>query len=69
MIRVRIHLSTLLGEKKWTQAQLARKAGLHHVVISAYENGKRPITQKAAIRIAEALEEDAATFRRRLGLE
>ena len=45
-----------------TQEQLAEKSGIHHVVISAYENGRRKLSQKAAIRIAKALGEDADSF-------
>ena len=51
-----------------TQEQLAEKSGIHHVVISAYENGKRTITQKAAARLAKALGEDADTFYARLNV-
>ena len=49
-----------------TQEQLAEKSGIHHVVISAYENGKRKITHRAAVRLAKALDEDLATFYSRL---
>ena len=49
-----------------TQIQLAEKCGIHHVVISAYENGKRRISQRAAVRIARALGEDEDTFFMRL---
>ena len=45
-----------------TQRQLAERSGIHHVVISAYENGKREISRKAAVRIAKALGEDADSF-------
>lgn len=40
-----------------TQAQLAEKSGIHQVVISAYETGRRKLTMKAAIRLAKALDE------------
>ena len=49
-----------------TQEQLAERCGIHHVVISAYENGKRKITQRSAVRIAKALNEDPETFYTRL---
>jgi len=49
-----------------TQEQLAEKSGIHHVVISAYENSKRRITHRAAVRLAKALDEDLATFYSRL---
>lgn len=33
---IRIHLSTLLGEKKWTQAQLSQITGIRPSTISEY---------------------------------
>lgn len=45
-----------------TQEQLAEKSGIHHVTISAYENGRRKVSRRAAIRLARALGEDEATF-------
>lgn len=45
-----------------TQAQLAELTGIDQANISAYESGKRPLTQKAAIRIGEALGEDPEKF-------
>ena len=51
-----------------TQEQLAEKSGIHHVVISAYENGKRRITRRAAAKLAKALGEDADTFYARLNV-
>ena len=41
-----------------SQAQLAKKTGIGQSVLSAYENGRRPITRRAAVRIGTALEED-----------
>lgn len=41
-----------------TQAQLAAKTGFTASVISAYENGRRPISMKAALRLAPVLELD-----------
>ncbi|MBR5078078.1 MAG: helix-turn-helix transcriptional regulator [Victivallales bacterium] len=35
---------------------------MHHVVISAYENGKRKLTRKAAVKLAKALDEDPESF-------
>ena len=49
-----------------TQEQLAQRCGLHHVVISAYETGKRKISRKAAIKLANALGENVDTFWARL---
>ena len=49
-----------------TQEQLAEKSGIHHVVISAYENDRRKISRRAAIRLARALGEDEDTFYTRL---
>ena len=31
---IRIHLSTLLGERRWTQADLARKTGIRPTTIN-----------------------------------
>ena len=45
-----------------TQEQLAEKSGIHHVVISAYENGKRKLSRKAAVKLAKALDEDPESF-------
>ena len=45
-----------------TQEQLAEKSGIHHVVISAYENGKRKLSRKAAVKLAKALNEDPESF-------
>ena len=41
-----------------SQAQLAKKTGIGQSVLSAYENGRRPITRRAAVRIGTALGED-----------
>ncbi len=49
-----------------TQEQLAAKCGICAAVLSAYENGKRKISRRAAIRIARALGEDENTFYDRL---
>ena len=49
-----------------TQAELAQKSGINYATISAYENGKRKITRRAAMRLARALGEDEATFYDRL---
>ena len=49
-----------------TQAELARKSGISYATISAYENGKRKITRRAAVRLARALGEDETTFFERL---
>lgn len=33
---IKIHLSRILGEKRWTQADLARKTGVRPSTIGAY---------------------------------
>jgi putative transcriptional regulator len=35
---IRIHLSRLLGERRWTQADLARKTGIRAATINEYYN-------------------------------
>ena len=45
-----------------SQSQLAEKTGIGQTVISAYENGKRPLSRRAAIRIGEALGENPDKF-------
>ena len=45
-----------------SQAQLAEKTGIGQTVISAYENGRRPLSRRAAIRIGAALGENADKF-------
>lgn len=45
-----------------TQAQLAEMTGINQANIAAYENGKRPLTQKAAARIGAALGEAPEKF-------
>lgn len=45
-----------------TQKMLADKTGFSQVVISEYENNKRKITMKAAMRLAEALGEAPSSF-------
>jgi len=45
-----------------TQKQLSEKCGISSTSISAYENGKRKITRRVAIRIANALGEDPDKF-------
>ncbi len=49
-----------------TQKQLSERCGIHPVVISTYENGKRKISRKAAVKIARALGEDEERFFRHL---
>ncbi|GEM_PF-1676628 len=45
-----------------TQKQLSEKCGISSTSLSAYENDKRKITRRAAIRIANALGEDPEQF-------
>ena len=46
----------------FTQQQLAKMTGIGQTVISAYENNKRPLTQRAAIKIGQALGENQKKF-------
>ena len=57
MIRVRIRLSIILGEKKWTQAMLARKTRIRPNTISElyWEIAER-INLDHLARICEALD-------------
>lgn len=45
-----------------TQEELAEKSGIHQVVISAYETGKRKLSRKAAMKFAKALAEAPDKF-------
>ncbi|GHS91994.1 hypothetical protein FACS1894139_13860 [Planctomycetales bacterium] len=45
-----------------TQKQLSAKCGIGQTILSAYETGKRPLTQKAAIKIGRALNENFTKF-------
>ena len=45
-----------------TQKQLAKLTGISYATISAYEQGRRPLTQRAAIRLAKAMNEDPDGF-------
>lgn len=45
-----------------SQRQLAEKSGIGQTVLSAYENGRRPLSRKAAIKIGKALGEDPCQF-------
>lgn len=45
-----------------SQEQLAEMTGIGQTVLSAYENGRRPLSKRAAIRIGAALGEDASKF-------
>jgi len=38
MVKVKIHLSRLLGERKWKQSDLKRKTGIRANTISDYYN-------------------------------
>ena len=49
-----------------TQEQLAEKSGICATVLSAYENDRRAISRRTAVRLARALGEDEATFYDRL---
>lgn len=45
-----------------TQKQLSELCGIHHVVLSAYETGKRKLSKRAAAKIARALNEPEDIF-------
>lgn len=49
-----------------TQEQLAEKSGIHQVVISAYETGRRKLSRRAAIKLAKAMDEDPEVFFRKI---
>ena len=49
-----------------TQQRLAMMAGMSHATISAYENGKRPLSRRSAVRLAKAMGEDPDVFFRNL---
>ena len=45
-----------------TQKQLAKLAGMSYSTISAFESGKRPLTMRAATRLANVMDEDPNDF-------
>ena len=45
-----------------TQKQLATLAGMSYSSISAFENGKRPLSRRAAVRLANVMDEDPNDF-------
>ena len=49
-----------------TQEQLAEKSGIHQVVISAYETGRRKLSRRAAVKLAAAMGEDPDSFFRNI---
>ena len=50
-----------------TQKQLSQLCGIHHVVLCAYETGKRKLSKRAAAKIAKALKEPEDIFFRANG--
>lgn len=54
--RGRCRLKTLLKEKGWTQAELARRTGYHPRMISHYINNEKPMSVDVMLNIAYALE-------------
>lgn len=50
------NISEYRNRKKWTQAELARKACIAQANLSNIEKGKRDLTVSTLIRIADALE-------------
>ena len=56
---IRIHLSRLLGEKKWSQADLARKTGIRPNTINAlFHEFTDRISIQQLVKICEVLECD-----------
>ena len=49
-----------------TQKQLAARAGMSHATISAYETGKKQLSRRSAIKLADALGEDSDCFLKNL---
>lgn len=49
-----------------TQEQLAEKSGIHQVVISAYETGRRKLSRRAAVKLAAAMGEEPDSFFRNI---
>lgn len=57
MIRVRIRLSILLGEKRWTQAKLARKTGIRpNTICDLYNEMTEHVNLVQIGKICEALD-------------
>ena len=52
-----------------TQKQLAEMTGMSYATISAYETGKRPLSQRAAIKLANAMNEKPERFFRHIAEE
>ena len=60
---IRIHLSTLLGERRWTQADLARKTGIRPSTINEiYHEIVERVNLEHLDLICEALECDLTDF-------
>ena len=49
-----------------TQKQLAARADMSHATISAYETGKKQLSRRSAIKLADALGEDSDCFLKNL---
>ena len=45
-----------------TQKRLAELSGISYATISAYERGKQPLSRRAAVRLAKAMDEDPESF-------
>ena len=52
----------LLVKKNMTQKRLAELSGISYATISAYERGKQPLSRRAAVRLAKAMDEDPECF-------
>ena len=60
---IKNHLSRLLGERRWTQARLARETGIRPSTISAYYN---ELAEHIMDRICEALDCDVSDLLERV---
>lgn len=64
---IKNHLSRLLGERRWTQARLARETGIRPSTISAYYNElAERISYEHMDRICEALDCDVSDLLERV---
>ena len=64
---IKNHLTRLLGERRWTQARLARETGIRPSTISAYYNElAERISYEHMDRICEALDCDVSDLLERV---
>ena len=58
------HIEDYLGVKGWSQAELARRAGLTPKLVSEIINGKNPVTPETALKLELVLGLDAEIWLR-----